>query len=56
MEGSGVPNHQAELNYLELFKTNCILSDLGFLGSGGWGRWVGVSGVTNYSPYEFRNV
>ena len=41
-EGSGVPNLQTELNYLDLFKSYCNSSNLGFLGSGGWGRWVGV--------------
>ena len=34
-------NLQTELNYLDLFKCYCNSSDLGFLGSGGWGRWVG---------------
>ena len=43
-EGSGVTNHQTELNYLDLFKSYCNSSDLGFLGSGGWGRWVGDIG------------
>ena len=42
-EGSGVPNLQTELNYLDSFKSYCNSSDLGFLSSGGWGRWVGVS-------------
>ena len=37
----GVPNLQTELNYLDSFKSYCNSSDLGFLGSGGWGRWVG---------------
>ena len=40
-EGSGVPNLQVELNYLDSFKTYCNFSDLGFLssgdGAGGWG-------------------
>ena len=36
-----VPNLQTELNYLDLFKSYGNSSDLGFLGSGGWGRWVG---------------
>ena len=40
-EGSGVTNLQTELNYLNSFKSYCNSSDLGFLGSGGWGRWVG---------------
>ena len=40
-EGSGVTNLQTELNYLDSFKSFCNSSDLGFLGSGGWGRWVG---------------
>ena len=40
-EGSGVTNLQTELNYLDSFKSYCNSSDLGFLGSGGWGRWVG---------------
>ena len=40
-ERSGVPNLQTELNYLDLFKSYSNSSDLGFLGSGGWGRWVG---------------
>ena len=40
-EGSGVPNLQTELNYLNSFKSYCNSSDLGFLSSEGWGRWVG---------------
>ena len=38
-ESSGVPNLQAELNYLDSLKTYCNFSDLSFLGSGagGWG-------------------
>ena len=40
-EGSGVTTLQTELNYLDSFKSYCNSSDLGFLGSGGWGRWVG---------------
>ena len=36
-EGSG----ETELNYLDSFKSYCNSSDLGFLNSGGWGRWVG---------------
>ena len=55
-EGSGVTNLQTELNYLDSFKSYCNFSDLGLLGSGRWGRWVGVSRVTNYSLYEFRSV
>ena len=43
-EGSGVTNLQTELNYLDLFKSYCNSSDLGILGSGGWGRWVGDIG------------
>ena len=39
--GSGVTNLQTELNYLDSFKSYCNSSDLGFLGSGGWDRWVG---------------
>ena len=31
----GVPNLETELNYLDLFKSYCNSSDLGFLGSGG---------------------
>ena len=55
-EDSGVPNLQTELNYLDLFKSYCNSSDLGFLGSwGGAGGW-GVSGVINYSLYELRNI
>ena len=50
-----VTNLPTELNYLDSFKSYCNSSDLGFLGSGGWGRWVGVSGVISYSLYEFRN-
>ena len=42
--GSGVTNLQTELNYLDWFKSYCNSSDLGFLGSGGWGRWVGDIG------------
>ena len=37
-EGSGVPNLQTELNYLDSFKSYCNSSDLGFLGSGGVGQ------------------
>ena len=37
-EGSRVPNLQTEFNYLDSFKSYCNSSDLGFLGSGGWGR------------------
>ena len=40
-EGLGVPNLQTELNYLDSFKSYCDSSDLGFLSSEGWGRWVG---------------
>ena len=57
-EDSPVTNLQTELNYLNLFKSYCNSSNLGFLssgGGGGAGRW-GVSGVINYSLYEFRNV
>ena len=44
-EGSRVPNLQTEFNYLDSFKSYCNSSDLGFLGSGGWGRWVwGIQG------------
>ena len=43
-EGSGVTNLQTELNYLDWFKSYCNFSDLDFLGSGGWGRWVGDIG------------
>ena len=44
-EGSGVPNHQTELNYLDSFKSYCNSSDLGFLGCGGGvGGWVGCPG------------
>ena len=56
-EGSGVPNLQTELNYLDSFKSYCNSSDLGFLGAGGVGQvGGGVSGVISYSLYEFRNV
>ena len=51
-EGSGIQNLQTELNYLNSFKNYCNFSDFGFLCSGGWG----VSGVNNYSLYEFRSV
>ena len=56
-EGSGVPNLQTELNYLDSFKSYCNSSDLGFLSSGGAGQ-VGGGGVQviSYSLYEFRNV
>ena len=37
-EGSGVPNLQTELNYLELFKIYCIFSDFALLGSGRVGQ------------------
>ena len=40
-EGSGVPNLQTELNYLDSFKSYCNSCDLGFLGSWGVGQ-VGV--------------
>ena len=40
-EGSRVPNLQTEFNYLDLFKSYCNSSKLGFLSSGGWCRWVG---------------
>ena len=40
-EGSGVLNLQTELNYHDSFKSYCNSSDLGFLSSGGRGRWVG---------------
>ena len=54
--GSRVTNLQTELNYLDSFKIYCNPSDLDFLGLGGGpGGWV-VSGVTNYSLYEFRSV
>ena len=36
-----VPNLQAELNCLDLFKSYCNSSNLGFLGSGVWGRLLG---------------
>ena len=39
--GSGVPNLQTELNYLDSFKSYCNSSDLGYLSSGAWGRPVG---------------
>ena len=60
-EGSGVPNLQTELNYLDSFKSYCNSSDLGFLGPGwvgqvGGGVSGGVSGVISYGLYEFRNV
>ena len=54
--GSGVTNLQTELNYLDLFKSYCNSSNLGFLGSGGGADGWGVSGVISYSLYEFRNV
>ena len=37
-EGSGVPNLQTELNYLDSFKSYCNSSVLCFLGSGGVGQ------------------
>ena len=40
-EGSGVPNLQTELNYLDLFKSYRNSPDLGLHGPRGWGRWVG---------------
>ena len=51
-----VPNLQTELNYLDSFKSYCNSSDLGFLSSGGGAGGWGVSRVTNYSLYEFKNV
>ena len=55
-EGSRVTNLQTELNYLNLFKSYCNSSDLGFLSSGGRAGGWGVSRVISYSLYEFRNV
>ena len=49
-------NLQTELNYLDLFKSYCNSSDLGSLALGGGAGGWGVSGVMNYSLYEFRNV
>ena len=40
-EGSQVPNLQTEFIYFDSFKSYCNSFDLGFLGSGGWDRWVG---------------
>ena len=37
-EGSGVPNLQTELNYLDSFKSYCNSCNLGFLGSWGVGQ------------------
>ena len=57
-EGSGVPNLQTELNCLDLFKSYCNSSNLGFLGSGGWSRWVlgcpGWSTIVYMSSGMFR--
>ena len=55
-EGSGVPDLQTELNYLDPFKSYCNFSDLDFLSSGGRAGGLEVSGVTNCSLYKFRNV
>ena len=56
-EGSGVTNLQTELNYLDLFKSYCNSSDLGFLSSGsgvvGWGV-SGVSAIVYMSSEMFR--
>ena len=56
-EGSGVTNLQTELNYLDLFKSYCNTSDLGFLDSGGGVGQVGgggVSRVINYTGFPLR--
>ena len=45
------PKSLNRMNYLDSLKSYCNSSDLG-LRTGGWG----VSGVINYSLYEFRNV
>ena len=37
----GHPHLQTELNYLDSFKSYFNSSDLGFLSSGVWDRWVG---------------
>ena len=55
-EGSGVPNLQTELNYLDSFKSYCN-SDLGFLGSGGGqvgGGCMGLSVIVYMSSGMFR--
>ena len=56
-EGSGVPNLQTELNYLDSFKSYCNSSDLSFLGSGGGaGGWgcPGWSTIVYMSSGMFR--
>ena len=42
MCAGGFRGHKSSnrINYLDSFKSYCNSFDLGFLGSGGWGRWV----------------
>ena len=57
-EGSGVPNLQTELNYLDSFKSYCNSCDLGFLGSWGVGQvgggCLGWSAIVYMSWGMFR--
>ena len=52
-EGSGDPNLQTELNYLDSFKSYCNSSDLGFLSSRGWGC-LGWSTIVYVNSGMFR--
>ena len=58
MCAGGFRGHKSstELNYLDSFKSYCNSSNSGFLSSGGGAGGLGVSGVINFSLYEFRNV
>ena len=51
-EGSGVPNLQTELNYLDSFKTYCNFSYLGFLSSAG-GVYLGWPAIVYMSSGVF---
>ena len=57
-EGSGVPNLQTELNYLDSFKSYCNSCDFGFLGSWGVGQvgggCLGWSAIVYMSWGMFR--
>ena len=52
-EGSGVPNLQTELNYLDSFKSYCNSCDLGFLSSWGVGQVGG--GCLGWSAIVFMS-
>ena len=57
-EGTGVPNLQTELNYLDSFKSYCNSCNLGFLGSWGVGQvgggCLGWSAIVYMSWGMFR--